>query len=136
VPIAVLLGAWLESLRWRRRAAIAASIWAVVALVFVIGQLALTRRNAPGTNWQMIARETAATPGPLFALDAPEIVFEFYLQRPVVVTPDYQTFVELPEAKYLLIPQRARTNVPANAELREVADGAVAGRRFLLLKRP
>jgi hypothetical protein len=44
-------------------------------------------------RFPMMARDILAR-GPLFALEAPELVFEFYLGLPVLVTPDYQTFAQ------------------------------------------
>jgi len=38
----------------------------------------------------------------------PELVFQFYLRRPVLVTPDYQTFAQTTEARYLLAPRSER----------------------------
>jgi len=135
VPVAVLLGAWVGSLPWRRHATLAVSIWTVVALAFVGGQVMLTSRNSSATKWQAIAREIDRAPGPVFAIDAPEIVFEFYLQRPVTVARDFDTFARRPDARYLLVPQRSLSDVPANVTVQAVADGIVAGRRFVLLKR-
>jgi len=95
----------------------------------------LTSRNSSATKWQAIAREIDRAPGPVFAIDAPEIVFEFYLQRPVTVARDFDTFARRPDARYLLVPQRSLSDVPANVTVQAVADGIVAGRRFVLLKR-
>ena len=120
---------------WRRHATLAVSIWTVVALAFVGGQVMLTSRNSSATKWQAIAREIDRAPGPVFAIDAPEIVFEFYLQRPVTVARDFDTFARRPDARYLLVPQRSLSDVPANVTVQAVADGIVAGRRFVLLKR-
>jgi hypothetical protein len=66
------------------------------------------------------------------ALEAPELVFEFYLGLPVLVTPDYQTFAQRPEARYLLAPDRHGSLFPASAQLRAIADGLIARRRFVL----
>ena len=53
---------------------------------------AITARQGRMTDWQAIGQEVGKRPEPLFALGAPEIVFGFYLDRPVLGTPDYQTF--------------------------------------------
>jgi hypothetical protein len=51
------------------------------------------------------------------------------------VTPDYQTFAQTPEARYLLAPERIVSRLPASDHLRALAAGPIAGRRFVLLFR-
>jgi 4-amino-4-deoxy-L-arabinose transferase len=135
VPVALLLAAGLPRLRWRRRTAVFATVWITIAVGMAIGQAVVTARQTRATDWQAIAQEVVKTPGLVFALDAPEIVFGFYLGRPVLGTPDYQTFARAPEARYLLAPARGVWSWSREGEVREVADGLVAGRRFVLLKR-
>jgi hypothetical protein len=135
VPVALLLAAALGSLPWRRRSAVFIAVWIVVAAGLVVGQTVLTTRQRRVTDWHAIAQEAAKIPGPLYALEAPEIVFEFYLRRPVLPTPDQQTFARQSEARYLLAPERKVPQLLASTSLREVADGRVAGRRFVLLRR-
>jgi hypothetical protein len=109
--------------------------WVVVAVGLAIGQTTLTARQNRATDWQAFAEEAGRISGPLFALDAPELVFQFYLVRPVLVTPDYQTFAQTPEARYLLAPERSVSRLPASDHLRALAAGPIAGRRFVLLFR-
>ena len=78
------------------------------AVGLTVGQTMLTARHNRATDWQAFAPEAGRIPGSLFALDAPELVFQFYLRRPVLVTPDYQTFAQTTEARYLLAPIGAR----------------------------
>jgi 4-amino-4-deoxy-L-arabinose transferase-like glycosyltransferase len=134
-PGALLLAAGVGSLRWHRRKAVLVTTWIVVAIGLVVGQSIVTARQTRVTDWRAIAREAATLPGPLFALDVPELVFAFYLGRPVLVMPDYQTFARLPEARYLLAPERDVPPLMASARVRGLADGLVAGRRFVLLRR-
>jgi len=49
------------------------------------------------------------------------------------VTPDYQTFAQTPEARYLLAPEKSASRLPASDHLRALAAGQIAGRRFVLL---
>jgi len=134
-PVALLLAAWVRNLRWHWRTRAFAAAWIIVAVGLAVGQTSLTARQSRVTDWRAIAEEAAKIPGPLFALEAPELVFEFYLGRPVLPTPDYQTFAQVPEARYLLAPDRNVPHFPASARVRELADGLVAGRRFVLLIR-
>ena len=134
-PVALLLGAWIRDLRWHWRTRAFAVAWIVVAVGLAVGQATLTARQNRATDWQAIAEEARKIPGPLFALEAPELVFEFYLGLPVLVTPDYQTFAQRPEARYLLAPDRNVSPFPATARMRAIASGLIAGRRFVLLIR-
>ena len=131
-PTALLVALWLVNLRWRWRTQAFGAAWLVVAAAMVTGQVTMMVRQARSTDWRKIAAEAR---GPLFALDAPEIVFEFYLDTPVLVATDYATFARRPEATDLLIPTRKLRDLPQPAELREVADGWVAGQGFALMRK-
>ena len=87
---------------------------------------------APEAAWVFLGLEGERA---LFALDVPELVFQFYLARPVLVTPDYQTFAQTAEARYLLAPERSVSRLPTSDHLRALAAGPIAGRRFVLLVR-
>jgi len=134
-PVALLLAAWLRDLRWPRRTQAFAVTWVVAAVGLAVGNVALTARHNRATDWQAFAQEAGRMPGALFALDAPELVFQFYLGRPVLVTTDYQTFAQTPEARYLLAPDRSVSCLPPSDHLRALASGPIAGRRFVLLFR-
>jgi hypothetical protein len=109
--------------------------WLVTAMAFVTGQVTVTARQARGTDWGQIAAEATKAQGPLFSLDAPEIVFEYYLDTPVHVTGDYATFARRSDATDLLVPARKLRDLPKLPELRQVADGRVAGQDFALLRK-
>jgi 4-amino-4-deoxy-L-arabinose transferase-like glycosyltransferase len=134
-PAALLVAVWLAKLQWRWRTPAFAAAWLVVAAAFVTGQVTMMARQARGTDWRNIAAEAAKARGPLFALDAPEIVFEFYLDTPVLVATDYATFARRAESTDLLVPTRKLRDLPERSELREVADGRVAGQGFALLRK-
>ena len=134
-PVALLLAAWVRDLRWAGRTRAFAVALVVVALGLAVGHTTLTARHNRATDWRAIAQEAGKIPGPMFALDAPELVFEFYLGLPVLVTPDDETFAQRPEARYLLTPDRTVSRFPASRQLRAVADGLIAGHRFVLLVR-
>jgi len=134
-PVALLLAAWVRDLRWPRRTQAFAVAWVVVAVGLAIGQTALTVRHNRATDWQAFAEEAGKISGPLFALDAPELVFQFYLARPVLVAPDYEAFAQTAKARYLLAPERSVSRLPVSDHLRALAAGPIAGRRFVLLVR-
>ena len=134
-PAAMLVAGWLGRVRWRRRNDAFGAAWLVVAAALVTGQVAVTARQARSTDWGQIAAEATKTRGSLFALGAPEIVFEFYLDTPVLVTRDYATFARRSDATDLLIPARKLAELPQPPALQPVADGRVAGQRFTLLRK-
>ena len=134
-PAALLVAAWLERIRWRWRTEAFVAVSLVVAMALVTGQVTVTARQARGTDLGEIAAEITKTPGALFALDAPEIVFAFYLDTPVLATQDYATFVRRPDATDLLVPARKLVQLPQPRELRQVADGRMAGQDFALLRK-
>jgi hypothetical protein len=75
----------------------------------------------------------------LYALDAPELVFSFYLERPVTVLPSYRDFEQRlqrgGEGGYLIIAERAvPTALPE--PLRLVSTALVNGRRMSILGDP
>ena len=135
MPAALLVAAWLERIRWRWRTEAFVAVWLVVAMALVTGQVTVTARQARGTDLGQIAAEITKTPGALFALDAPEIVFAFYLDTPVLATQDYATFARRPDATDLLVPARKLGQLPLPRELRQVADGRMAGQDFALLRK-
>jgi 4-amino-4-deoxy-L-arabinose transferase-like glycosyltransferase len=134
-PMALLVALWLANLRWRWRTEAFVAAWLVTAMAFVTGQVTVTARQARGTDWGQIAAEATKAQGPLFSLDAPEIVFEYYLDTPVHVTRDYATFARRSDAADLLVPARKLRDLPKLPELRQVADGRVAGQDFALLRK-
>jgi 4-amino-4-deoxy-L-arabinose transferase-like glycosyltransferase len=134
-PAALLVAVWLAKLQWRWRTQAFVASWLVVATALVAGQVTMMTRQARSTDWRKIAAEATKARGSLFALGAPEIVFEFYLDTPVLVATDYATFARRPEATDLLIPTRKLQDLPQRSELWEVADGKVAGQGFALLRK-
>jgi 4-amino-4-deoxy-L-arabinose transferase-like glycosyltransferase len=134
-PTALLVAVWLANLRWRWRTEAFVAAWLVVAMAFVTGQVTVTARQARNTDWGQIAAEATKAQGPLFSFDAPEIVFEYYLDTPVHVTRDYATFARRSDATDLLVPARKLRDLPKLPELRQVADGRVAGQDFALLRK-
>jgi 4-amino-4-deoxy-L-arabinose transferase-like glycosyltransferase len=135
VPLAVLLAGGLDRLPWRARHAAFVVAGLVVATGLVVGQSVLTARQRRASDWQAIARAVAGAPTPLFALDVPELVFEFYLERPVLVVPTYETFARQPGAHSLLARERDASLLRAAADVHAKAAGQVAGRRYVLVYR-
>jgi 4-amino-4-deoxy-L-arabinose transferase-like glycosyltransferase len=135
VPVSVLIAAWAYRLRWRRRQTIFAVAWVLVATGLAVGHAVVTARQSRQTDLRAMAAEVAAARGPLYAQDAPEIVFEFHLGKPVIPTSDYDTFARQRQGQYLLAPEWLVAEQLAAEPVRPVAEGRVAGHRFVLLRK-
>ena len=133
-PAALLIAGWYARWRTPRRALSFACIWAlVVAGGLTVDSYARARHNA-ATDLRA-ASHALADATRLYAVDAPELVFAFYLQRPVTVLPHYHDFESrLPSGsgEYLIIAERT---VPASGHEapHRVATVPVGGRRYVIL---
>ena len=125
VPGALLIAPWLSSRRVWRHTAMAAG--AVAAGILVVGGIYLTARDNRSTDLRAIAEGLERAPAPVFALDAPELVFVFYLERPIE---PISTMAELRgvEPPFYVIAR----SMPTAQFCHAVAEGVVKGRRFLL----
>lgn len=133
-PAALLIAGWYARWRSPRRAVSFACVWMlVVAGGLTVDSYARTRHNA-ATDLRA-ASHALAHATRLYAVDAPELVFAFYLERPVTILPHYRDFasrLQSGHGEYLVIAERT---VPASvpASLERVATAAVGGRRYVIL---
>jgi hypothetical protein len=74
-----------------------------------------------------------SAPAPVFAVDSPDIVFQFYLERPVVPLTYYSQFERLSGPAYLIAAEGVARSAPASAARLAVA--RVNGRTFVLLRK-
>ncbi len=130
---ALLIAAWYSSLTLRRRTAAFACAWVMVAAGLGIWQEVAGARHNAATELRAIARVARRQPLPLYAFDAPGLVLEFYLDRAVVVLPDYRHFERSVHRGSVIIADRALPASREGAALRHVADGLVDGRRLSML---
>lgn len=129
-PAALLIAAWCASLRLKRPPLVFGAIWILVAAGFVLGQTyALGRHNA-ASSLRTVSAEIEAQPAAIYAVDAPELVFMFYLGRPVTPLPTYAEFERRTRSDgddaYLLIAPRALPGAPTG--LRMLGTDVVNGR--------
>jgi 4-amino-4-deoxy-L-arabinose transferase-like glycosyltransferase len=129
-PVALLVAAWLDRITLPRRATLMAVVWIVTAASFAAWEIRTVARRNTATELQAVVRELAPFPGPVFASDAPEIVFAFYLERPVVVA-SYEDFAQVDGRAYLIASERQAQS--AAVAVRRVAAARVADRPFVLL---
>jgi len=127
VPGALLIAGWLGSGRvWRHRA-ISVAAWAGVASTLMVGEVYVTARDNRGTQLQPIARALEHVSAPMFALEAPELVFSFYLRHSIPAVTSMTQLHGVDPPIYVI----AR-DPPAPEAFDPVAQGFVKGRRFVL----
>ncbi len=110
-PAALLIAAWCASLKVRRPALVFGAIWIVVASGFALGQSYEVARHNAASSLRTVSAEIGAQPAAVYAVDAPELVFSFYLGREVTPLPTYAEFERRTRSDgddaYLLIAPRA-----------------------------
>lgn len=133
-PAALLIAGWYATLRSRRRALGFACVWVlVVAGGLTIDSYARTRHNAR-TDLDAASRELSHATR-IYAVDAPQLVFAFYLERPVTILPAYHDFearTRHGHEEHLIIAERA---IPASLgdDVHRVATAVVDRRRLSIL---
>src|SRR5438445_215251 len=127
VPGSLLIAGWLWSRGVWRQMAISVTAWVVVASTLVFGEVYVTARDNRGTELRTIARALQREPAPLFALEAPELVFSFYLRRSIPVVSSTAELRGVDPPVYVI----AR-DPPAPEAFDPVAQGFVKGRPFVL----
>jgi 4-amino-4-deoxy-L-arabinose transferase-like glycosyltransferase len=114
-PAALLVASWYSSLKLRRPTVVFASVWILVAgSMSVLEVYVLARRNA-ASSLRISMSQIQSSSAPLYAVDTPELVFAFYLDRPVILLSSYADFerqVQAGHDAYLLIAPR---DLPAGA---------------------
>ena len=126
VPGALLIAPWLFTRLVRRRTAATMAAGAVAAGILVAGASYLAARDSRSTQFPTIVRALAGTRAPVFALDAPELVFSFYLDRPIRAISAPTELRGLDPPLYVI----ARS-APADS-FDPFAEGRVNGRSFVL----
>src|SRR2546422_3941487 len=127
VPGSLLIAGWLWSRGVWRQMAISVTAWAVVASTLVFGEGYVTARDNRGTELRTIARALERVSAPLFALEAPELVFSFYLGRSIPAVSNLAELRGIDPPVYVI----ARDS-PAPESFGPIADGLVKGRPFVL----
>ena len=133
-PAVLLIAGWYARLGARWRAVGFAAIWTlVVSGGIAVDAYARARHNA-ATNLVPAVRELSQARR-VYAVDAPELVFSFYLQRPVTVLASYRDFeagVQHGQDGRLIIAERAVGPTLMRA-LPRLPAAVVGGRRFVIL---
>jgi hypothetical protein len=85
-------------------------VWILVAAGLGLGQVYAVGRHNAQSSLQVSMTQMEQSPATLYAVDVPELLFTFYLDRPVTLLPSYGDFerrVPSGRAAYLLIAPRA-----------------------------
>jgi dolichol-phosphate mannosyltransferase len=133
-PVALLVAAWYYRLQLRRRPALVAGICAalILAAFGARERYEVNRRNRL-TDLRAVAHEVNATVGPIFAVDSPDLVFGYYLNRPMIPLTYFYQFERTPGRAYLITSERVASSAPA--AVARVAVARVNGRPFVLLRK-
>src|SRR5438132_8733450 len=107
--------------------AMSVAAWAVVASTLMVGEIYVSARDNRGTQLQTIARALEQVSAPMFALEAPELVFSFYLGRSIPVVFSTAELRGVDPPVYVIA---RNPSVPEAFD--PVAQGFVKGRRFVL----
>jgi len=126
VPGALLIAPWLFTRLPRRKTAATLVAGAVAAGILVVGGRYIAARDRRSTEFPTIVRALEGMPAPVFALDAPELVFSFYLERPIRAISAPTELRGLEPPLYVI----ARS-APADS-FDPSAEGRVNGRSFVL----
>lgn len=132
-PAALLIAAWYSSLQLRRPSRVFTCVWILVAAGLGLGQVYAVGRHNAQSNLQVSMTHMEQAPATLYAVDVPELVFTFYLDRPVTLLPSYGDFerrVPSGRAAYLLITPRA---LPTGSTAAQIGTDRLAGRSIAIV---
>lgn len=127
VPGAILVAGWLRSRRVGRETLSVVAACAVAAGILIVGDVYRLTRNNRATEWRGMVRTLERAPAPLFALDAPELVFAFYLDRPVKAISSSSELQRIAPPFYVI----AKSS-PETTSFVAASESSVKGRRFVL----
>jgi hypothetical protein len=133
-PAALLIAGWYARLETRRCAVGFAAVWILVVTGGIAVDAHARARHNAATNLVPAVRELSQARR-VYAVDAPELVFSFYLERPVTVLSSYRDFeagVRKGQDGRLIIAERA-TGPTLTDALHRLPAAVVGGRRFVIL---
>jgi 4-amino-4-deoxy-L-arabinose transferase-like glycosyltransferase len=134
-PVALLVAAWYH----RRPARRATTIAAVACLCLVVVTLGFRVRSEARKRQQLTAihdvvRELRSAGAPAYALDSPDIVFDYYANHPVVPLAEFAPFERAPDGAYLIASEAAARAAPASLTRLDM-EVRVNGQRFVLFRK-
>jgi 4-amino-4-deoxy-L-arabinose transferase-like glycosyltransferase len=134
-PVALLVAAWSARLELPRRATIIAGscVAALVVMAFGVGQQYEVIRRDRLNDLRAVKHELSTGAEPLFGMDSPDLVFDYYLNRLVTPLKHLRQFEGIPGPAYLITSEQVANSAPPS--LTRVAVARVNGRPFILLRK-
>ena len=134
-PVALLVAAWYHRLPARPWTTIAApACLALVVVALGVGGRYEARKRERLTAIHDVVQALRTAPAPTFAIDSPDIVFDYYAGHPVVPLTEYGPFQRAQSPAYLIAPATMARVVPASFD-RPPIEGRVNGQKFVLLRK-
>jgi 4-amino-4-deoxy-L-arabinose transferase-like glycosyltransferase len=130
-PVALLVGAWYHGARFGRRVWLAGTCAVVIAAGFIAGERHEMDRRNRLTDVSAIRSRLDGAAGPVFAVDTPELVFGYYLDRPILPLFYFSQFEKVAGHGYVIVSDRFARSVPASVP--RLATSRVNGRTFVLM---
>ena len=132
--VALVIGWWYSTFASRRRAWAFVGTWLAVVMVGAGSDAVHTRHFNAATDLDAARAALDGRPGPVYAVDVPELALTFNLNRPVLVSADYRFFQErLPADGHLIISDRALADVQDRSCMRQLANGVMDRQAFALV---
>ncbi len=133
-PVAIAIGMWWAAIPGRRAKALFAAVWLFVAVGQGTWEASARARYNAGTDLRAIVEHARGAAYTFCAVEVPELVLGFYLEREVLPLPDYQRCASIAAGRtaVLFIADRA---LPRAALVRDqpLARGTINRRAFSML---
>ena len=135
-PAALLIAVWYHQLTLGHRKVLGMTIAALVVAALIVWQTADDARHNALTNLRALDPRTVKADTPIYAVDVPELVLAFYLDRPVVAlhtdaasASDGRT----PPIGYFAVADRVLPRWLDQRPVATIATGVVNGQGFSVL---
>jgi 4-amino-4-deoxy-L-arabinose transferase-like glycosyltransferase len=132
-PAALLIAAWAQR-RVRPRTMVAIATAGAVAAGMVGWQIWDDRRQNAGTDLRELQAITRASDAPIYAIDVPELVLSFYVERPVAVVSKSDLLDRGAGHGIVAIADRMPAQWSDPPRLATLGHGRVNGRRFSVMR--
>ena len=102
-------------------------------IAFGVGQHYEEIRRDRLNDLRAVKHELGTGAEPLFGMDSPDLVFDYYLNRVVTPLKHLRQFEEIPGPAYLITSEQVANSAPPS--LTRAAVARVNGRPFILLRK-
>ena len=135
-PAALLVALWYHQLTLRHRKVLGMATAALVVAGLMVWQTADDARHNALTNLRALDPSTVKVDTPIYAVDVPELVLAFYLDRPVVALRTYAASASdgpIPPTGYFAVADRVLPQWLGHRLVVTIATGVVNGQGFSVL---